>query len=285
MGEIVAATALSHAPGLTGWLDRATQETQRALTEGYREIGRLLRAARPDVIIGVANDHLLNFPPSNVPDFCVGTAPRWSGPAEWFRDWLNVAPYELPGHPDLAHALVREGARAGVNFAFATDLLFDDNWSVPLAFLTPAHDVPLVPIHMNCVVPPLPAPARCIEVGRVIGEIVRRHRPPGERVAIMATGGLSHDPGGPKYFAVDEAFDRWFLDLLAQGSSERVLREVTLERMAAAGDGGTTELLAWLVALGAVGDQPARTVCYEPAAALRCGMGAVVWPTEAAARG
>jgi len=285
MGEIVAATALSHAPGLTGWLDRATQETQRALTEGYREIGRLLRAARPDVIIGIANDHLLNFPPSNVPDFCVGTAARWSGPAEWFRDWLNVAPYELPGHPDLAHALVREGARAGVNFAFATDLLFDDNWSVPLAFLTPAHDVPLVPIHMNCVVPPLPAPARCIEVGRVIGEIVRRHRPPGERVAIMATGGLSHDPGGPKYFAVDEAFDRWFLDLLAQGSSERVLREVTLERMAAAGDGGTTELLAWLVALGAVGDRPARTVCYEPAAALRCGMGAVVWPTEAAARG
>ncbi|HUA51371.1 MAG TPA: hypothetical protein VMB81_04365 [Candidatus Sulfotelmatobacter sp.] len=285
MGEIVAATALSHAPGLTGWLDRATQETQRALTEGYREIGRLLRAARPDVIIGIANDHLLNFPPSNVPDFCVGTAARWSGPAEWFRDWLNVAPYELPGHPDLAHALVREGARAGVNFAFATDLLFDDNWSVPLAFLTPAHDVPLVPIHMNCVVPPLPAPARCIEVGRVIGEIVRRHRPPGERVAIMATGGLSHDPGGPKYFAVDAAFDRWFLDLLGQGSSERVLREVTLERMAAAGDGGTTELLAWLVALGAVGDRPARTVCYEPAAALRCGMGAVVWPTEAAARG
>ena len=278
MGEIVAATALSHAPGLTGWLDRATPETQRALTEGYHEIGRLLRAARPDVIIGIANDHLLNFPPSNVPDFCIGTAARWSGPAEWFRDWLNVAPYELPGHPDLAHTLVREGARAGVNFAFATDLLFDDNWSVPLSFLTPAHDVPLVPIHMNCIMPPLPSPAHCFEVGRIIGEVVRRHRPAGERIAIMATGGLSHDPGGPKYFAVDEAFDRWFLDLLAQGSSERVLREVTIERMVAAGDGGTTELLAWMVALGAVGDRPARTVCYEPAAALRSGMGAVVWP-------
>ena len=282
MGEIVAALALSHAPGLTGWLDRATPEVQRNLTEGYESLGRLLRAQKPDVIVGIANDHLLNFPPETVPDFCVGTAARWSGPAEWFRDWLNVTPYALAGHPALAKTLVREGARAGINFAFSDALLFDDNWSVPLKFLTPGYDVPLVPIHMNCIMPPLPQPAHCARVGQVIAEIVRRPRPAGERVAIMATGGLSHDPGGPKYFAVDEAFDRWFLDLLAQGSAERVLREVTIDKMVAAGDGGTTELLAWLVALGAVGDRPARTVCYEPAAELRSGMGAVIWNLEAA---
>ncbi len=283
MGEIVAALALSHAPGLTGWLDRASPDVQRNLTEGYQSLGRQLRAAKPDVIVGIANDHLLNFPPENVPDFCIGTSAHWAGPAEWFRDWLSVPPYALPGHPDLARTLVREGARAGVNFAFSDALLFDDNWSVPLKFLTPDYDVPLVPIHMNCIMPPLPAPAHCAQVGRVIADIVRKHRPARERVAIMATGGLSHDPGGPKYFAVDEAFDRWFLDLLAQGSAERVLREVTIDRMVAAGDGGTTELLAWLVALGAVegafGDRPARTVCYEPAAELRSGMGAVIWET------
>ena len=105
MAAIVAATALSHAPGLTGWLDRAAPHVQRNLTEGYQAIGRMLRAARPDAIIGIANDHLLNFPPSNVPDFCVGTAARWSGPAEWFRDWLNVGPYEVAGHPELAKTL------------------------------------------------------------------------------------------------------------------------------------------------------------------------------------
>jgi aromatic ring-opening dioxygenase catalytic subunit (LigB family) len=283
MGEIVAVTALSHAPGLTGWLDRATPAVQHNLIEGYREIGRLLRAAKPDVIVGIANDHLLNFPPDNVPDFCVGTAASWSGPAEWFRDWLNVQPYRLAGHPALAKTLVREGVRAGVNFAFSDALLFDDNWSVPLSLLTPAHDIPLVPIHMNCVMPPLPAPARCFEVGRVIAEVIRRHRPAGERVAIMATGGLSHDPGGPKYFKVDENFDRWFLDLLGRGDAARVLREVTIDKMVAAGDGGTTELLSWLVALGTVGDRKARTICYEPTAELRSGMGAVIWPLEEAA--
>jgi protocatechuate 4,5-dioxygenase beta chain len=280
MGEIVAVTALSHAPGLTGWLDRAPPVVQRNLTEGYRAIGRMLRAARPDVIVGIANDHLLNFPPDNLPDFCIGVAERWSGPAEWFRDWLNVQPYQLAGHPALAKTLVREGARAGVNFAFSAALLFDDNWSVPLSLLTPAYDIPLVPIHMNCIMPPLPAPARCFEVGRVIADIIRRHRPAGERIAVMATGGLSHDPGGPKYFKVDETFDRWFLDLLGQGDAARVLREVTIDRMVAAGDGGTTELLAWLVALGCVGDRKAQTICYEPTAELRSGMGAVIWPLD-----
>jgi len=278
MGEIVALMALSHAPGLTGWLDRASPEAQRNLTEGYRAIGALLHEARPDVIVGIANDHLLNFPPENVPDFCVGVAERWSGPAEWFRDWLNVAPYEVAGHPELAKSLVREGANAGINFAFAHELLFDDNWSVPLSLLTPAYDIPLVPIHMNCVVPPLPTVTRCLNVGRVIGDVIRKKRPEGERVAVMATGGLSHDPGGPNYFKVDEEFDRWFLELLETSDRAKVIRELTIGDMVKAGDGGTTELLAWLVAMGAAGERKARTICYEPSAALRCGMGAVVWP-------
>ncbi|MBI3707812.1 MAG: hypothetical protein HY246_09060 [Proteobacteria bacterium] len=281
MAEIVAIVALSHAPGLTGWLDRASASVQKNLLAGYAELGRLLRQAKPDVIIGVANDHLLNFPMHAIPDFCVGTASRWTGPAPWFQDWVNVPPYQVAGHPDLAKTLVREGAREGVNFAFADELLFDDNWSVPLRYLTPDYDIPLVPIHMNCVIPPLPAPERCVEIGRTIAEIIRMRRPAGERVAIMATGGLSHDPGGPKYFAVDEKFDRWFLDLLEQGNAERIMREVTIDKMLAAGDGGTSELLAWMVALGAAGPRKARTICYEPAVELRCGMGAVAWPMEA----
>ena len=148
---------------------------------------------------------------------------------------------------------------------------------MPLYYLTPDHDIPLVPIHMNCVVPPLPSPRRCYEVGKAIADIVGALRPAGERVVLMGTGGLSHDPGGSAYFSVDEEFDRWFLNLLEQGDPDRVLEEVTLDRMKAAGDGGTSELLAWIAVMGAVGARPARTICYEPAVSLRCGMGGVVW--------
>lgn len=280
MADIVSIIALAHAPGATGWLDKAPREEQEELLAGYARMAESLRAARPDVIVGIANDHLLNFRLENIPDWCVGTAERWHGPAEWFRDWINVPDYEVAGNRDLARTIVRDCARKGINLAFSDQLEFDDNWSVPLQFLTPAHDVALVPIHMNCVVPPLPDPTRCVEFGRVLAEVIRAW-PAKSRVAIMATGGLSHDPGGPRYFAVDEKFDRFFLDLLASGEVDRILREVTIERMLAAGDGGTVELLAWLVALGAAGGRAAEPVFYVPSVALRCGMGGVDWKITA----
>ena len=276
MADIVSIIALAHAPGATGWLDKAPQSQQNELRAGYARMAERFRAARPDVIVGIANDHLLNFRLDNIPDWCVGTAERWHGPAEWFRDWVNLPEYDVPGHRELARRIVRQSALKGFNLAFSDRLEFDDNWSVPLHFLTPQHDVPLVPIHMNCVVPPLPAPQRCVEFGRVLSDLIRAW-PSATRVAIMATGGLSHDPGGPKYFAVDETFDRWFLDLLGRGDPERVLREVTIERMIAAGDGGTVELLAWLVALGAAGGRAADPIFYVPSVELRCGMGGVDW--------
>ncbi|MDE3077415.1 MAG: hypothetical protein KGJ86_18510, partial [Chloroflexota bacterium] len=225
----------------------------------------------------VANDHVLNFFFDNVPDFAVGVADQHHGPEPWFEEWLNIKPYTVPGHRDLAGTLVREGDRLGVRFAYSEQLRFDDNFSVPLHMLTPELDVPLVPIHMNCIVPPLPTPERCLEVGRIIGEIVQRRRPNGERIALMGTGGLSHDPGGPKYFAVDERFDRWFLDLISKETPERAAREVTLDAMYAAGDGGTSELLAWFVVMGAARERHAEVIGYEPVLAWRCGTGVAQW--------
>lgn len=276
MAEIVSVIAVAHAPGATGWLDKAPQHEQDALLAGYARMGEALRAAKPDVIVGVANDHLLNFPMESVPDWCVGTAARWKGPAEWFRDWVNVPPYALDGHRDLARHLVRDAGRRGFNLAFSDALEFDDNWSVPLRFFTPDYDIPLVPIHMNCVVPPLPSPERCQAFGEALGASIRAW-PQDIRVAVMATGGLSHDPGGQKYFDVDEKFDRWFLELLASGDPARVVREATIEKMIGAGDGGTVELLAWLVAMGVAGSKAAQTDFYVPSVALRCGMGGVNW--------
>lgn len=277
MGQIVATIAVSHAPGLTGWIDQSPEGQRRNIDACFAKAREALQAARPDVIIGIANDHVLNMPVDAVHDFLVGTAGEWEGPAPWFRDWLKLEPYRVRGHRDLALTLVAEGTKRGIAFASADRLLFDDNWSVPLHYLTPAHDVPLVPIHMNCIVPPLPTMERCYAVGQAIAEIVRTSRPAGERVALLASGGMSHDPGGPKYFAVDEAFDRRFLNLLERGDPARFFKEMTIEQMIEAGDGGTSELLAWVVAMGAVGRRPARTLGYEPAVEMRTGIGAVAW--------
>ncbi len=279
MAKLIATLGIAHAPAVTGWLDKCPPDQQAAALAGYGEFKRRMDDLKPDVVIGVANDHLLNFEMGNMPDFCVGIGDHWTGPAPWFKDWLNVENYALSGHRELGRALVRESAKAGINHAFSDKLLFDDNWSVPMKFLFPKYDVRFVPIHMNPIVPPVPTARRCLDVGAEIARIVKNF-PSDERVVLMATGGLSHDPGGPGYFDVNEDFDHWFMSLLESGDLERVEKEATFERLLSGGDGGAGELLAWLVAMGAAaacGEPQAESVFYLPSVAMRCGMGGSYW--------
>ena len=284
MGTLVFVAGLSHAPGLTGWLDQAPKKEQKSLTNGFNHLGKLLQSTNPDLIIGLANDHLLNMPVNDSHDFCVGLAEIWKGPAEWFQEWINVEPYNVIGSPGASKTLLEGLSKRNFDIISKKELLFDDNWSVPLKFLTPHFDTPFVPIHMNCIMPPIPSPEICYQLGQTIKEIVENDLPQELRVAFIGTGGLSHDPGGPKYFDVDEKFDRWFLSLLEEGDSVKLLKECTLEKMFKAGDGGTTELLAWIAAMGMVNGRAAEVICYEPAVELRSGMGCVYWDMEIGAR-
>ena len=275
MAEIVAAMALTHSPGLTGWFDAAPADQQALALRTLGEMRTRLEAARPDLILMFSNDHLLNWPINNTPEYTVGIAERHVGPADWYDEWLALSKYEVPGHPALARHLVNAAARQGLALAYLRDMQFDDGVSVPLHYLNPTMRIPLVPVTMNCTVPPIPTPARAYEVGTVFRELVRAF-PGRERVAVIATGGLSHEPGGPRYFWVDEEFDRWFLELLERGDHAALLRECTLERMEAAGSGGTAELLAWVLVL-AFTTGPAEVLAYMPAIAWRSGTGMVVW--------
>jgi len=276
MAQVVAAMAMTHSPGLTGWFDRAPEDQRRQARRALGEMRDRLRAARPDVIVLVSNDHLLNWPINNTPEYTVGIGAEHVGPADWYDEWLALEKYRILGHPALARYLVNEGARRRLALAYLRDMQFDDGVSVPMHYLNPEGDIALVPVTMNCTVPPIPTPSRAYEVGTTLREMV--HAYPGAlRVAVLATGGLSHEPGGPRYFWVDEEFDRWFLDLLRKGDHETLVRECTLERMEAAGSGGTAELLAWIVAL-AFTTGPAEVLAYMPAIAWRSGTGMVVWP-------
>ncbi len=275
MAEIVAAMAMTHGPGLTGWFTAAPKEHQDLTLAAIGEMRRRLADARPDVILAFSNDHLLNWPINNVPDLTVGIAAEHVGPAEWFDEWLALDTYRIPGNPELARYLVNEGARRRVRLAYLRQMQFDDGFSVPMHYLNPGGHVAMVPVAMNCTVPPIPTPDEVYRVGTVLRDVVRAY-PGRERVAILATGGLSHEPGGPRYFYVDEEFDRWFLELLAKGDHATVLREVTLERMEDAGSGGTAELLAWIIAM-AFTSGPADVLAYMPAVAWRTGTGMVIW--------
>ena len=280
MARIVSAMAMTHSPGLTGWFDRAPEHQRSAALTALGEMRQRLAAARPDAVVLFSNDHLLNWPINNTPEYTVGIGDVHVGPADWYDEWLALGKYRIPGDPALARYLVNEGARRRLAFSYLREMQFDDGVSVPMHYLNPDSAISLVPVTMNCTVPPIPTPARAYEVGSVLGQMLRAYTG-AERVAVLATGGLSHEPGGPRYFWVDEEFDLWFLDLLKKGDHDALLRECTLERMEDAGSGGTAELLSWILVM-AMTTGPAEILAYMPAIAWRSGTGMVIWPELAA---
>ncbi len=232
-----------------------------------------------DLLVIVGNDHLLNWPLSNTPEYTVGVDEKHTGPADWYDEWLGLEKYQVPGHGALARFVVNQSARHGLAMAHKRDMQFDDSVSVPLAYLNPGMNRPIVPITLNCTVPPIPEMRRAYEVGLILRQVI--HEFDGdERVAVIATGGLSHEPGGPRYFFIDEEFDLWFLELLRGGDHEKLLTQCTLEKMEDAGSGGTAELLAWALAL-AFTKGPAEVLGYAPSHAWRSGTGFAIWPDMA----
>ena len=131
--------------------------------------------------------------------------------------------------------------------------------------------MPIVPLHVNVYLPPQPTPARCHAWGAALGEILRA-RP--ERVALIASGGMSHFPGTDRYASPEFDYDRALLDLLRDGRG-RELARVTGEEL---DKRGNIELRTWITLLGAVGDGARGRVLLRAVLAPRQRGGGVAAP-------
>lgn len=279
MGEIKLAVAVSHAPGLAGWFDRASEDDQQTVRRAYDAIHDEIVAADLDLLLVVGNDHVANWRLNDVPDFTLGLSERHQGPDEWFKPWLRMKDYDLRGDPQSGRMLFEALKSESLDVRERTDnLRFDDNLSVPTSLLRLDElDVPVIPMLQNCTIPPVPDEVACYDFGRRLGDAIGDQLSDQLRVGLIGSGGLSHEPGGPRYLEIDEKFDRWWLDLLVEGDHNQILAEATFDRMEAAGSGGTAELLSWVVVMGAIGKRECKSLGYVAFDEWRCGVGAVQW--------
>ena len=272
MAEIAIAATVSHAPGVTGWPEAAGEQGVRYYA-GMARIREALEAAHPDVIIEIFDDHFTNFYLDNMPAFCVGVGATHVGPAEP-EEFLRIPRRTVPGHPDLARTLVREGLNSGFDFSVSDRLLLDHGAMVPLHFLTPSMNVPVVPVIVNDVLEPMPLPRRAYQLGQLIRKVIAG-RPKGERVALVGTGGISHWVGTPEMGRIDKNWDEWFLETAEKGRGKELV-ELTPEELGEHGN-GAHELRNWMAVYGAIGDQKGEITTYEDAMPWFCACGAVLY--------
>lgn len=269
MAELVGAFATSHSPGITGFPERADAGQLERVSAAFAEARRRLVECRPQALVCVSVEHFTNFFLNNLPAFGIGTADGYPGPVtEEMGAFLRVPRHTYPGQRELgmriySYALAHDFDPALVGGDFA----FDENFCVPLHHLDPSSSLPLVPIVVNAVNPPYPTPRRCYDFGAMLRAAIESQDVV-DRVAVLATGGLSHWVGMPEAGNINEPFDRDFLDRLASGDRVRVTGYTDAE-IDAAGN-GAHEIRPWVVVAGAAG-VPFDTLAYEPVPAWLTG--------------
>src|SRR6266581_3185241 len=198
--------------------------------EAYRET---LTRARPDVLVMVGSDHFHQLFYDNMPQFLIGKAPFYD--ANYYNEEreFGLPRMLLKGHEEFSAYLLRAGLDAGFDFAFSNELRVDHSITCPIITTRPQADLPIVPIYTNIFAPPLPQPWRFVELGRTLRRLIEAW-PSDQRVAVIGTGHLSLELGGPRQFGPhgpDPEFDRKAVEWIATSDLERALAEVTLDSL------------------------------------------------------
>ncbi len=230
---LVFAGVCSHAPGITGRAHLADPATRDAFHAAFHAMGTALQATRPDALIVVAAEHFANFFMHNMPAYAMGMADAYEGPIE-DPAWLGIARTRVPGHAALSQRLIREVLQT-VDVAYAEEWKFDHGIMVPLHFLTPGYDIPIIPANINCQGPPLTPLHRAW----AFGEALRRAcdaQP--ERIALVGTGGISHWPATPDSGKINWDWDAAFMRHWCANDREAMLAYTDEATYREAGQGG-----------------------------------------------
>jgi len=91
---IAFACAISHAPGMVAWADKAPEAQRNALFAGFETIRQQMNEARLDELILFTSEHWANFFLNHISPYCIGRAEAFTGPIE---PWLKVEKKKIKG--------------------------------------------------------------------------------------------------------------------------------------------------------------------------------------------
>ena len=254
------------------------QRKERACQQALDRLGDAIAQAQPDVVVVIGDDQLELFDANNQPAFAifhgeeiVTTQGRYTeGAPDWMlqvgRGYLMENVHRLPAHPALALQMieglmdrdvdvsavggVKDPSQAGFGHAYGF-----------IAKRLLRRPIPIVPVLLNTYFPPnVVSSARAYDIGRKLREVIEA-APQDLRVAVVASGGLSH-------FVIDAEFDRSVIDAL-RTKDVSALRAIPRNRLKS----GTSETLNWIMTAGAVDHMDFQWADYEPLYRTAAGTG------------
>src|SRR5689334_2040546 len=259
MAELAGAFAASHGPLIVREWEAIPAAQRDRLAKGFLELGKRLSAARADVLIVVSPDHWSNFFLDNLPAVCIGVGAEHEGPPE---PWMKAYPHrKIAGHAAFASHLAETAVKNDFEPSVSHRLKLDHGICIPLWRMQLERLPAIVPLLVNSIEPPLPSVARCLEWGKLVRKAVESYPHP-LRVAVLATGGLSHSIGEKTHGAIDEPFDHKVIELFKKEKTDELVGY--LEQQLPKTGNGAEEVRNWIVAHGAAGGRGFDLVDYLP---------------------
>ncbi|HET9387196.1 MAG TPA: gallate dioxygenase [Gemmatimonadales bacterium] len=251
MATIVGAVASSHTPTIGFALDthKENDPAWAPIFEAYKPVQRWLTEKKPDVLVVIFNDHVTSFFFDHYSQFALGIGESYAAADE------GGGPRALPplrGHAPLAHHIAAGLVADEFDLSYFQDKALDHGCFSPLSMLWPHEpDWPgtIVPLQIGVLEFPIPSAKRCYTLGQSLRKAIESY-PEDLKVALVATGGLSHQVHGERSGFNNTEWDRQFLELIEKDPVR--LTEMTIAEYATLGGVEGAEVIMWLVMRGAL---------------------------------
>jgi len=248
ISTVIGGAMLPHAPQFFTMPETEDKVVVARVRDVAADIGRRLRALKPDLWIIFSNDHAEQFFHTTAPPFTIHVGGEATG--EFAGRKFH---WQVPS--EIAFELVRQLYRQNFDPAFTSTAKIDYAIGIPLTHL--GHTDPVLPIYVNAYLPPQPTMERCYGFGQAIARTVTAL---GLKTVILSSGGMSHFPGTDRYADPELAWDKRALEKLAAGHLKSLIGydEAELD------DTGNIELRCWACAAGALGERKPDVVSLDP---------------------
>lgn len=309
MSEIVIGVGASHTTLMnTRWDEVAGLDRAVSYRDALAAAREWIIASGADAAVVVGPNHFRGFWLDLMPAFTVGVG-----------DVIGAGEHGTPSGPQatdpkLAQAILEGLFAAGFEPAFSAHLEVDHGITHAIQYVLP-EGLPVVPLVVNCFAPPMPPVARCVALGTALRHLLMADGL-GRRVAVIGSGGLSHQLPFPDWRApqsdddaflveswihgrgrwtefeprrraivtsarprLDEGFDTDVLARLEAGTLA-ALTDLTDADLEAAGGNGAHELRNWMVMAASCAWAEGEVLAYAPMPEWLTGMAVAVIDTS-----
>jgi len=252
MARIIGGVAASHTPTIGFAYDQHKQDDPAwaPIFKAFKPVSDWFKENKPDAIVYIFNDHVTSFFFDHYSAFTVGIGADYPVADEGGKPRDLPA---VPGNPKLAAHIVRSLVTDEFDLSTFQDKPLDHGFFSPMSVLLEREDgkwpTTIVPVQIGVLQFPIPTAARCYKLGQAIRRAVESY-PEDIKVAIVSTGGLSHQVHGERAGFNNPEWDHEFLNRFTDDPAS--LTEMTHAEYATLGGFEGAEVIMWLVMRGAL---------------------------------